>query len=389
MKIIKHFNDILFGELVTLMITGDSVTICQGKNSVKYEFPKTFQDYNYLNHTEEMAGWLLAILQEEKIRIRRCRIVLDFGQVYLQTVKLPVMTAQEQQNWVRWEGSQYVPFEPGTYRAALAPAPDWKDYGIAQEHRVSVAANFSAKWQETEDAALQTFLLVAISLEKIETLQQLAGFLRTKLEGITAMEPEQDALPENLLPINLLPVASGKEVIVKRGYQTAAVVCLLLSVALAVQGGISWQRTRSAWLKAERQLAPYQSVKSAYADSKKTEYQIRQYQEKLQRISRTEPVWDPVLRAIGSTIPEGCWLEELQQKHAPAGCLELKGCAIKLARVSEFLENLEQSGLFSKVRLVDSGTKRMVINSRGDNSKQVVSFVLLAELASERKEARP
>ncbi|MBQ2221015.1 MAG: hypothetical protein II419_05080, partial [Acidaminococcaceae bacterium] len=119
MKIIKHFNDILFGELVTLMITGDSVTICQGKNSVKYEFPKTFQDYNYLNHTEEMAGWLLAILQEEKIRIRRCRIVLDFGQVYLQTVKLPVMTAQEQQNWVRWEGSQYVPFEPGTYHAVL------------------------------------------------------------------------------------------------------------------------------------------------------------------------------------------------------------------------------------------------------------------------------
>ena len=384
MKIIKHFNDILFGELVTLMITGDSVTICQGKNSVKYEFPKTFQDYNYLNHTEEMAGWLLAILQEEKIRIRRCRIVLDFGQVYLQTVKLPVMTAQEQQNWVRWEGSQYVPFEPGTYHAVLTTEPDWKDYGIAQEHRVSVAADFSAPWQATEEAALQTFLLVAISLEKIETLQQLAGFLRTKLEGITAMEPGKA-----MLPVNLLPVASEKEVIVKRGYQTATVVCLLLSVALAVQGGISWQRTRSAWLEAERQLAPYQSVKSAYADSKKAEYQIRQYREKLQRISQTEPIWTPVLRAIGSTIPEGCWLEELQQKHTPTGCLELKGCAIKLARVSEFLENLEQSGLFSKVRLVDSGTKRMVLNSRGDNSKQVVSFVLLAELASERKEARP
>ena len=310
--------------------------------------------------------------------------MLDFGQVYLQTVKLPVMTAQEQQNWVRWEGSQYVPFEPGTYHAVLTTEPHSKDYGIIQNYQVSVAADFSAKWQETEDAALQTFLLVAISLEKIETLQQLAGFLRTKLEGITAMEPGKA-----MLPINLLPVASGKEVIVKRGYQTATVVCLLLSVALAVQGGISWQRTRSAWLEAERQLAPYQSVKSAYADSKKAEYQIRQYQEKLQRINQTEPVWAPVLRAIGSTIPEGGWLEELQQKHAPAGCLELKGCAIKLARVSEFLENLEQSGLFSKVRLVDSGTKRMVINSRGDNSKQVVSFVLLAELASERKEARP
>ena len=384
MKIIKHFNDILFGELVTLMITGDSVTICQGKNSVKYEFPKTFQDYNYLNHTEEMAGWLLAILQEEKIRIRRCRIVLDFGQVYLQTVKLPVMTAQEQQNWVRWEGSQYVPFEPGTYYAVLTTAPDWKDYGVAQEHRVSVAADFSAPWQATEEAALQNFLLVAIPLDRIETLQQLAVFLRAKLECVTVMEPEQDALP-----VNLLPVASEKEVIVKRGYQTATVVCLLLSVALAVRGGIIWQRTRNAWLEAERQLAPYQYVKSAYANSKKAEYQIRQYREKLQRISQTEPIWTPVLRAIGSTIPEGCWLEELQQKHTPAGCLELKGCAIKLARVSEFLENLEQSGLFSKVRLVDSGTKRMVLNSRGDNSKQVVSFVLLVELASERKEARP
>ncbi len=384
MKIIKHFNDILFGELVTLMITGDSVTICQGKNSVKYEFPKTFQDYNYLNHTEEMAGWLLAILQEEKIRIRRCRIVLDFGQVYLQTVKLPVMTAQEQQNWVRWEGSQYVPFEPGTYHAVLTTEPHSKDYGIIQNYQVSVAADFSAPWQATEEAALQNFLLVAIPLDRIETLQQLAGFLRAKLECVTVMEPEQDALP-----VNLLPVASEKEVIVKRGYQTATVVCLLLSVALAVRGGIIWQRTRNAWLEAERQLAPYQSVKSAYANSKKAEYQIRQYREKLQRISQTEPIWTPVLRAIGSTIPEGCWLEELQQKHTPTGCLELKGCAIKLARVTEFLDNLEQSGLFSKVRLVDSGTKRMVLNSRGDNSKQVVSFVLLAELASERKEARP
>lgn len=384
MKIIKFLYDRLFGEPVTLRITDNAVTICKAGNTVNYEWPKTFQDYNYLNHAEETAGWLLAILREEKIKIRRCRIALDFGQVYLQTVRLPVMTAEEQQNWVCWEGSQYVPFEPGTYRAALAPAPDWKDYGIAQEHRVSVAADYSAPWQATEEAALQNFLLVAIPLEKIETLQQLARSLRAKLECVTVMEPEQDALP-----VNLLPVASGKEVIVKRGYQTATVVCLLLSVALAVRGAISWQRTRSAWLEAERQLAPYQSVKSAYADSKKAEYQIRQYREKLQHISRTEPAWAPVLRAIGSMIPEGCWLEELQQKHTPAGCLELKGCAIKLALVSEFLENLEQSGLFSKVRLVDSGTKRMVLNSRGDNSKQVVSFVLLAELASERKEARP
>ncbi|MBP5735907.1 MAG: PilN domain-containing protein, partial [Acidaminococcaceae bacterium] len=158
---------------------------------------------------------------------------------------------------------------------------------------------------------------------------------------------------------------------------------------LAVRGGISWQRTKSAWLEAERQLVPYQSVKTAYENSKKTDYQIRQYQEKLQHISRTEPVCTPALRSIGSMIPDECWLEELQQKHTPAGCLEIKGCAIELAQISEFLGNLEQSGMFSKVRLVDSGSKRIGLKGRGDNSKKVVSFVLQAELASERKEARP
>ena len=384
MKIVNCLYDRLFGKLITLRITGNAVTICQAGNAVEYELPKTFQEYNYLNHAEEMAGWLQVILQEEKIKIRRCRIVLDAGQVYLQVVTLPVMTAEEQQNWVRWEGSQYVPFEPGTYQAALASGQALKDLRIIQDHQVSVAVGFSAQWKETEEAATQNFLLVAMPLDKIEELQQLAGFLRAKLECVTVMEPEQDALP-----VNLLPVASGKELILKRGYQTATVLCLLLSVALAVRGGIRWQRTKSAWQEAERQLAPYQSVKSAYADSKKAEYQIRQFQEKLQRIGQTEPVWTPALRTIGSVIPEGCWLEELQQKPTPAGCLEMKGCAIRLAQISEFLENLEQSGMFSKVRLVDSGTKQIVLKSSGENGKQVVSFVLLAELASERKEARP
>ena len=106
MKIIKFLYDRLFGELITLRIADNAVTICQAESAVKYELPKTFQGYNYLNHPEETAGWLLAILREEKIKIRRCRIALDFGQVYLQTVRLPVMTAEEQQNWGRWEGSQ-------------------------------------------------------------------------------------------------------------------------------------------------------------------------------------------------------------------------------------------------------------------------------------------
>ena len=384
MNIINFIKDSFFGRLVELTITGTRVRICEGRKTPEYELPKTFQNYSFLNHTEEMAGWLQAILREEKVQIRRCRIVLDSGQVYLRTVKLPVMTVEEQRNWVHWEGSQCVPFEPGTYQAVLLSWTNSVYSRLVQENRVTVDADLSAKRQTTEEVKLQDFLLIAIPLEILEALQQFAGFLKAKIEEVTVLGPKQV-----VLPVNLLPVASGKELMRKRGYQTAMVVCFLLSVVLSVRGGISWYRTKSAWLEAERQLVPYSLVKTAYEENKQADYQIRQYQEKLQYISQTGPVWTPALRAIGSMIPEGCWLEELQQKHEPAGRLEMKGCAIKLTQISEFLENLEQSGVFSKVRLVDSGTKRMVINSRGDNSKQVVSFVLLAELASERKEARP
>ena len=384
MNIIKFFKDSFFGRLVELTITGTRVRICQGRKTPEYELPKTFQNYSFLNHTEEMAGWLRAILREEKVQIRRCRIVLDSGQVYLRTVKLPVMTVEEQRNWVHWEGSQCVPFEPGTYQAVLLSWTNSVYSRLVQENRVTVDADLSAKRQTTEEVKLQDFLLIAIPLEILEALQQFAGFLKAKIEEVTVLGPKQV-----VLPVNLLPVASGKELMRKRGYQTAMVVCFLLSVVLAVRGGISWYRTKSAWLEAERQLVPYSLVKTAYEENKQADYQIRQYQEKLQYISQTGPVWTPALRAIGSMIPEGCWLEELQQKHEPAGRLEMKGCAIKLTQISEFLENLEQSGVFSKVRLVDSGTKRIVVKGSGDNSKKVVSFVLLAELASKRKGARP
>ena len=384
MNIIKFFKDSFFGRLVELTITGTRVRICQGRKTPEYELPKTFQNYSFLNHTEEMAGWLRAILQEEKVQIRRCRIVLDSGQVYLRTVKLPVMTVEEQRNWVHWEGSQCVPFEPGTYQAVLLSWTNSVYSRLVQENRVTVDADLSAKRQTTEEVKLQDFLLIAIPLEILEALQQFAGFLKAKIEEVTVLGPKQV-----VLPVNLLPVASGKELMRKRGYQTAMVVCFLLSVVLAVRGGISWYRTKSAWLEAERQLVPSSLVKTAYEENKQADYQIRQYQEKLQYISQTGPVWTPALRAIGSMIPEGCWLEELQQKHEPAGRLEMKGCAIKLTQISEFLENLEQSGVFSKVRLVDSGTKRIVVKGSGDNSKKVVSFVLLAELASKRKGARP
>ena len=144
--------------------------------------------------------------------------------------------------------------------------------------------------------------------EMIEVLRQFAGFLNAKLEAVTVIGPKQEELP-----VNLLPSASGKEVILRRSYQIAAVSCLLISLFLAVQGVIRWQRAKSEWQEADCQLVPFRSVKAAYEDSRKTDFRIRQYQKTLQHISLKEPVWASALQAIVKTIPEGCWLEELRQ----------------------------------------------------------------------------
>jgi len=384
MNIINFLQDRLLGKPTVLAFTGTHIRICQGKKNPEYELPKTFQEYNFLNHTEETAGWLQAILREEKIQIRRFRIVLDSEQVYLQSVKLPAMTAEEQKNWVCWEGSQYVPFEPGTYQAALAFWPDSADISSFQENRMTVAADLSVKWQTAEEVKLQDFLLIAIPLEKIEALQQFAGFLKAKLEAVTAIGPKQV-----ILPVNLLPVSPRKEIILKRGYQTATVLCFLTAVVLAVRGGISWQCAKSALQEADRQLMPFHSVKEAYKESKKTDYQIRLYQQTLQHISQTDPVWVSAFQTIGKVIPEGCWLEGLKQKQTKNRQLEIKGCALNLAQVTEFLEKLEHSGVFSKAWLVESGAQRIVLKDRGGNGKTVISFLLLAELAPEKEGVMP
>ena len=384
MNIVKFLQEMLFGKLVVLTISGSHIRITLGRKSVEYELPKTFQGYNFLNHTEEMAGWLQAILQEEKIRIRRCRIVLDSGQVYLQAVRLPDMTVEEQRNWVRWEGSQYVPFEPGTYQAVLLYWPEMEDFGFVQESRVTVAADLSAKWQAAEEVKLQAFLLVAISLEKIKALQRFAGYLKAKLKEVTVIGPKQAALP-----VNLLPVASGKDRFLNGAYQAATALCVLISVCLAVRGGIRWQRAKSEWKETEQQLVPFHSVKADYEESKNADYRIRQYQQKLQYISRTEPVWASALQTIGKTIPEGCWLDGLQQKQTKSVQMEIKGYALNLEQITFFLEKLEQSKEFSEVRLVESGAKQIQLYGRGENRKNVLSFLLLAELAPVREKRMP
>ena len=63
MNIIEVLWDRLFGKPVVLTVMETSVRISQGRKAPEYELPKNWQGYKYLNHAEEMANWLQAILQ--------------------------------------------------------------------------------------------------------------------------------------------------------------------------------------------------------------------------------------------------------------------------------------------------------------------------------------
>jgi hypothetical protein len=66
--------------------------------------------------------------------------------------------------------------------------------------------------------------------------------------------------------------------------------------------------------------------------------------------------------------------------------LEIKGCALDLVRISEYLEKLKREEAFSVIRLVESGTRHIEAKDKEDNGKTVISFLLLAELAPAQEE---
>ena len=159
MIIIKRLQNAVYGKLATLLINSTEIQITQDRKKLCYELPKAFREYNYLNHTEEMAGWLQALLREEQIKLRRCRIVLDCGQVFMQTVNLPDMTEEEQKNWLHWEGGQYMPLAPEHCNAVMIR---WNKPESSAEEPMFV--------QETKPQERSSFLLVAIPTERIKAL---------------------------------------------------------------------------------------------------------------------------------------------------------------------------------------------------------------------------
>ena len=373
MNIMRRMQDVLLGNMTTLYMTEEEIQIRQGLKSSCYELPSAFKNFNYLHRPEEMAGWLLAVLQNEKKRIRRCKIVLAPGQVFFQKIRLPEMTIQEQNNWLFWEGSQYIPYPANS---CISKIIRWKETGVSEK-------DFSGE-SEKNSGKLCSFLIVAVQSEVIERLTRFAHFLNTRLEEVAVIGPDQ-----NILPLNLLSAESWKERSITWCYQGLTVFFVFLSLALSAQSLIQWKRQELVWEDRKTQLAPLLSVKNRYLERKKVEHQIGKYRTKIQQIEQKNQKFYPALKKISETIPQTGWLEEIKSDAYKSNNIELKGFAGSAGQILDFAGKLKSSREFSGVNVAESGERLDSIKDRVNNRALTANFSLRAGISPDKEGGRP
>lgn len=334
------------------------------KEKLLYEcaFPPVFCSYHFYQHPEEMAGWLKPHLQDADIRLARFCFVLDSGQVYLQKLTLPVMGLREQESWLQWEAPRFIPFPAGSFTARLTP-----------------------EGTEPEARGQQLCLLAALRRERIEALQRIAGELPGRLCRITAADQDGAGLDIDFLPQRMEPdKLKGK---VYRG----VALLLMASAGLLVSASlVQWWLMDAELRQIRDQLLPLTQVREEYRQFREVEASCRKYEALTRRVVRKRKNWPRILTLLGTSVPPGCWLEEIRQKPDPGDVLEIRGRALHLKELLQFKEALGRSGCFQKILLTESSSPvkeriSRAIPGAGAASQGTIGFVLLAQEANGEK----
>ena len=373
MKTFQLLTKLLLGKVTTIVLGRTEVRILHDKKVRKYALPQAFQEHNYLHHPEDMATWLQAALEAEHIRVRRCRLRLDGSQIYLQTVVLPGMAPPDREKWIRWESGRYVPFEPGTYQAALIPWQQPEEEG-----------NESVFWQDNRQLGDTVYLLAALATEKIDALKRFAEALSATLTEITPTGPG-----EKILPVNLLPEVRSRKKATVWGCKIATVTCVAFSIFFSVRSLICWYQSKSALQVAQEQLIPFQDIKKDYAEEKKMERCIREYREALRYISDNSILWYPALNRLAGDLPDACWLEGIRGKKNALARLEVHGCSENADQLMQFTEKLQAGGEITGIRISESKEKHILQKSLNLSGRTVTAFILQGTLNPAVKEEMP
>lgn len=104
----------------------------------------------------------------------------------------------------------------------------------------------------------------------------------------------------------------------------------------------------------QRQIDGMGIWKQRYAQSQLLERRIKERSTQIAALEKEQTDWGELLETFGRNIPDGCWLNKVQQEDGRSSGLLLYGRADELASVEKFAAALQESGHFAKVELVET-----------------------------------
>ena len=183
-----------------------------------------------------------------------------------------------------------------------------------------------------------------------------------------------------MIRINLLAGLGGRggpRSVIDLGQKVTVACSVILVITVVVIGWRFWSmRQQSAQLAqellaADQEIARLNPLLAQVQASDTQRAQLAQRVGLIEELRRGQGGPVRMLDELSRALPDGLWLSELEQ---PDGALVVRGQALALGSLSDFVANLESSGRFgSPVEIVDS---RLDETDQGD----VVQFELRAAL---------
>lgn len=247
--------------------------------------------------------------------------VLEERQVFVCVLSLPMMSAKEIMEAVRWELPLHIPFE-------------------------EEGCGYAYKVLDKRDGIQQVQVFVVSK----EVVGQYDDAAKEKGMVLTALRIAGESEDLNLLPDE----KKRLRVSMTKLYHCGMVLMVVLGVVL-LSGAWCYKEAQLGKLtEAEAKLQSLKPWQQYYDEEKKRQEQIAALTTSLQKLEQERIVWSEVLEALGNSMPDKCWLTQVKQKEA-SQIIEVQGKASGMIQVKKLLEKLHASKKFKTINLMETG----------------------------------
>ena len=147
-------------------------------------------------------------------------------------------------------------------------------------------------------------------------------------------------------------------------YLAAAILFIMFTACSSVYGYSVYQANKIEHL--QEQITAMDIWQQRYASVQKLEHDIHERDNTLNVLAKEQFDWGNFLELLGRIVPEGCWINKVQQNEQQDEIL-LYGKAEKLSDLEGFIEGLRNSDSITSVELVET---------RDEQKKNLVSYTV-------------